>query len=1070
MPRAPARARVPSRITPRAAADDSASSSDEDPNIYEVRGHARTAADDDDEEIDEDAAFTEADQKKWGSFFPRAGSKRARADRSGGSDSKDDDGEDEEEDGSYDTDADDDDDDLDEDADDADFFENDDDADDDDDDDAAGVDAIGAGTDSERDAIAALVAQLVPDDVDEGGSRKKSIKRARRPLADVEPPGVAEDEFTIAPARSGSRRGMGAGASAALGAAARDSGIDIASLTAALLQGDGQGDASVPGMGALKKRLEKLVGRALHATVAPSAAPVHAVPLTAPPAAPVVQRSARAAAYAETSARVGAWTAPVAAIRRAAHVSFSAEAALDTRAPASTAALSSSFAPVQDFEASVAAALAASGMGALPGASVARAGRAAGDAGVVAAEADEAAQGDGLAAAPAPTAAALAERTAALQKMRALLFYDELRRRRANRIKSKTFRRLKKRADTAAGRAAMEELAKTDPEAAAALEAEEARVIARERVSQKHRASGKGVGGSKWVKRVLARGKATREGADAGSALAEHQRRAAELKSRIEGHRARENGGGDDDDGSSASGTDSGDDLGLGAKDVLLRGAAAARAAAASARAGAQKPPEKGLLGMKFMRAAAERAAASAPAAAEALADELDALAHGGASRWGDEISDGDECGDGGGGAAGGGSGAEHAAVESSRALAPSAAPATGRHVFVASAASVGRRARESAGTASRMQARAGSGAAIKTTLSRPSELAAVDAGATTSTPWMRQGGAAVFAVDASERTASQAAGIADVNPWLNNVFSTGERAGGRHAGSKRASSAAADAATSVVLDAALPLARHRAFSGAPTVPTAPGPIPPSAPLGAARDRDAVAREQAELVRRAFVSAGDDGAGGDILEADRNADAAANAAAAPKIEKRARARGAEAITAPTGWGSWSGMGADDANATDRARADAKEAARAEKRRRRAGGGELAPTAAVSATARAARAAAASAAPPPRRDARLTRVMLSERRDRALAAHQLPALPPGVPSADALAAATRAPIGAEWNAASVTADLTKPAWTTRTGTIIEPLATAGRARKGDNKDTVRARVAAISTGQGAKRKR
>jgi len=97
-------------------------------------------------------------------------------------------------------------------------------------------------------------------------------------------------------------------------------------------------------------------------------------------------------------------------------------------------------------------------------------------------------------------------------------------------------------------------------------------------------------------------------------------------------------------------------------------------------------------------------------------------------------------------------------------------------------------------------------------------------------------------------------------------------------------------------------------------------------------------------------------------------------------------------------------------------------------------------------------------------------MLSERRDRALATHQLPALPAGFPSADALAAATRMPVGAEWNAAGVVAELTRPAWTTRVGTIIAPLAASGRARKGDNADTVRARVAAVTVGQGKAQKR
>ena len=49
--------------------------------------------------------------------------------------------------------------------------------------------------------------------------------------------------------------------------------------------------------------------------------------MSPPPSGPSAARSARAAAFGESAAAVGAWAELVAVNRRAAHVSFSAEAA-----------------------------------------------------------------------------------------------------------------------------------------------------------------------------------------------------------------------------------------------------------------------------------------------------------------------------------------------------------------------------------------------------------------------------------------------------------------------------------------------------------------------------------------------------------------------------------------------------------------------------------------------------------------------------------------------------------------------------------------------------------------------
>ena len=75
--------------------------------------------------------------------------------------------------------------------------------------------------------------------------------------------------------------------------------------------------------------------------------------------------------------------------------------------------------------------------------------------------------------------------------------------------------------DAKKGALEREELERADPEAVAALEAEEARLLAKERMHLKHRA-GKGIGGSKWVKRVLAKGGGSGQQAGSKEAMVAH--------------------------------------------------------------------------------------------------------------------------------------------------------------------------------------------------------------------------------------------------------------------------------------------------------------------------------------------------------------------------------------------------------------------------------------------------------------------------------------------------------------------------------------------------------------------
>ena len=226
------------------------------------------------------------------------------------------------------------------------------------------------------------------------------------------------------------------------------------------------------GFGELKTQMQRLVGDSEGAAgrKRKRAGAGAAGPLVAPPSGAAQARANRTEAYGEVKQHVSRWSELVAINRRAPHVSFSAEAqgAVGDRASGVCASgLAATFAPASEFEAVVAEILSGSGVAALPRSATAGSrGGGTGDAAVVAAERAEldqlmlaaavaaASAGDGDEGMahnaddlPAATVdpAVLRARQSQLAKMRALLFYDELKRKRQNKIKSKAYRKLKSR-------------------------------------------------------------------------------------------------------------------------------------------------------------------------------------------------------------------------------------------------------------------------------------------------------------------------------------------------------------------------------------------------------------------------------------------------------------------------------------------------------------------------------------------------------------------------------------------------------------------------------------------------
>ncbi|GIL87950.1 hypothetical protein Vretifemale_15914 [Volvox reticuliferus] len=216
------------------------------------------------------------------------------------------------------------------------------------------------------------------------------------------------------------------------------------------------------------------------------------------------------------------------------------------------------------------------------------------------------------------------ERRDRLAKLRALLFYHELKSRRLKAIKSKEYHRhlaraAKRKATKLAAAAAEAGGGDVDAERAAAIEAEFQR--AKERLTLRHRNS------SRWARRALKRGQVQ---LDAGTkaALAEQLQLGEQLKRKIEG---RKRNGGESDDGSTSASDSDGD--GSGDNAPRSGGNGRVRSAALELLAGAgsdmmdldgENAPKKGLLALPFMKRAMERRRLAAKEEAEQLLRELD--------------------------------------------------------------------------------------------------------------------------------------------------------------------------------------------------------------------------------------------------------------------------------------------------------------------------------------------------------------------------------------------------------------------------------------------------------------
>lgn len=247
----------------------------------------------------------------------------------------------------------------------------------------------------------------------------------------------------------------------------------------------------------------------------------HGHAVTAPLAPVVANRTERKLHYSMHSKQVSEWGAAVQENRRAETLDFRPKAA-ESSGLTTRDKMLDQYEPITEFEKQIHAALQAAGQ--------------LDEAAMVQAEEDDLGT-NGL------TLEDLQTRRGQLAKMRALLFYHEQKRHHINKIKSKKYRRIRKKQRERAKEAELDNDHLEDPDAAA-RELQEKEEVERitERASLAHKNT------SKWAKRVLKRGKNV--DVDTRRALSAQLKRGDDLLQRMNStkRRGNENDDNSDDD------------------------------------------------------------------------------------------------------------------------------------------------------------------------------------------------------------------------------------------------------------------------------------------------------------------------------------------------------------------------------------------------------------------------------------------------------------------------------------------------------------------------------------------
>ncbi|KAG4064732.1 hypothetical protein JG687_00013472 [Phytophthora cactorum] len=596
----------------------------------------------------------------------------------------------------------------------------------------------------------------------------------------------------------------------------------------------------------------------------------------------------------------------------------------------------------------------------------------------------------------------VAARQKELAKLRSLLFYEEQKQRRVKKIKSKLYHKIRNAQDKKAMAKQQEELRALDPELARKLDEELAEKRAEERLTLKHRNT------SKWVKHQLRRGiqadDATR------SAIADQLRRGEELRRKMEAV--------DSDDEDMEEDDEEEGDAASRLQKRLEKQASALVTEIGEDSAEAGK--KRGLQGMKFMQRAAQKQREKARTEAEKLlreirtgegADGVRILSEGE-----DYLSSSDE----GVEKSKKSKNAKKKVVVTEQDKAAVDRALAGGALQTASVSMSGGVSARASGAIAIDLGDGGSGVALAN--GGKKQVKELELGVKTKEKTVvAETQAKTDTEDADMEPAAQG----EENPWLSNAATKSKRSK-RIKKKTQSKGAQADVAAAIESLAQDTKESSKEDAGIATL-TNGSKNSKKRKLDQSKEEPEVATKkknkkakkqdkttaQDELVRRAFEFVADEE---DELaqEKDRLASQDADAKKGAEIAK---------LVGMSGWGSWAGDGVRVSKRQVAREQKAKEVAREAKQKALAG----------------------------RKDARLERVLINEKKDKKAAKFTVKDVPYPFTSRAEYEAAMRNPLGSDWNTSQVTNVLTAPKIMKHAGTSIAPLVLSKEDRKQAKKE-------------------
>ncbi|EGZ27017.1 hypothetical protein PHYSODRAFT_553738 [Phytophthora sojae] len=598
--------------------------------------------------------------------------------------------------------------------------------------------------------------------------------------------------------------------------------------------------------------------------------------------------------------------------------------------------------------------------------------------------------------------AEVAARQKELAKLRSLLFYEEQKQKRVKKIKSKLYHKIRNAQDKKAMEKQREELRALDPEMARKLDEELAEKRAEERLTLKHRNT------SKWVKHQLRRGiqadDATR------SAIADQLRRGEELRRKMNAVDSDDDDMDDDDD----------DEEGDAASRLQKRLEKQASALVTEIDAdSAEAGKKRGLQGMKFMQRAAEKQREKARVEAEKLLREIRT----GDGADGDRIlSEGEDY------LSSSDEGAAQKKAKKAKKAKKNVVVTEQDKAAVDRALAGGALQTANVSMSGGVSARASGAIAVdlgeggnSVSLANGDKKQDKELELGAKAPMQKATAAEPQAKTNTEDADMEPAAEGEENPWLSSAATKSKsrkknkkKSQQKNAGAQADVAAAIeslaqdtkktnedDSAIATLTNGTTKASKKRKLDQSKTETEKPEQTTAGKKKKNKKSKkDDKVAGQDELVRRAFEFVADEE---DELaqEKDRLASQDADAKKGAEIAK---------LVGMSGWGSWAGDGVRVSKRQIAREQKAKDIAREAKQKALAG----------------------------RKDARMDKVLINEKKDKKAAKFTVKDVPYPFTSREEYEAAMRNPLGSDWNTSQVTNVLTAPKIMKRAGTAIAPL--------------------------------